>query len=294
LDKFPEKQKVFLQRQRLAPAYLASAQYWFDPLADELSARQQSAGRPLLVAVNGSQGSGKSTLCAYLEMTIATRHQLNVLTLSLDDFYFPRAQRLEISREVHPLLATRGVPGTHDMALLQSTLDALMSLESRGPINIVRFDKATDDRTPQPEQCSDAVDIILLEGWCLGAHPQPVEELIQPVNTLEASEDTDGIWRKYVNGVLARDFLPLYRRVDQWIMLQAPDFNCVFRWRLEQEQKLATRQLGNRPIRMMDEQQLQRFIQFYERITRLCLTQLPSWVDYLFILDESRRIGRQQ
>jgi D-glycerate 3-kinase len=294
LDELPEWQKGLLRRHKLDPAYLASAQYWFDPLGDSCVSHQIAAGRPVLIAVNGSQGSGKSTLCAYLEMLIAAKYQLQVVTLSLDDFYYTREHRINLSQEVHSLLATRGVPGTHDMVLLASTLDALLDPDHNAAIDIPRFDKARDDRRPEWERLTGPVDIVLLEGWCLGARPQAIDELVEPINALEEEEDPDGVWRNYVNAALARDFLPLYSRIDQWIMLQAPGFDCVLRWRSEQEQKLARGQGTSVGKRVMNEEQLARFIQFYQRLTEACLKELPLHVHHLYELDEARGVKAVQ
>jgi D-glycerate 3-kinase len=290
LDGLPDWQETLLKRHQLDHSYLASAQYWFEPLADSLAAHQSSANRPVLIALNGSQGSGKSTLCTYLELVIADRHDKRVLTLSLDDFYYTREQRLALSQQIHPLFATRGVPGTHDMALLGRTVDALLDSDYGRLIDIPRFDKATDDRHTTLEQVTGPIDIVLLEGWCLGARPQPIEELVEPVNALEKEEDPDGVWRNCVNERLAKDFTSLYKRVDQWLMLQAPNFSCVFQWRLEQEQKLARSSGARGGRRIMDEAQLSRFIQFYQRLTESCLTTLPQQVDHLFVLDETRQV----
>jgi D-glycerate 3-kinase len=289
-DALPDWQKELLLRHRLKPSYLSSAQYWFDPLADALVQARQSAARPLLVGLNGSQGSGKSTLCDYLEMAIAAKYRLRTLTLSLDDFYLSRAHRRSLGQKVHPLLVTRGVPGTHNMQLLQQCLDALLDEHSSSPITIPRFDKSTDNPFPKAEQIIGPVDIILLEGWCLGARPQPIGELVEPMNDLERNEDPDGVWRNYVNAVLAREFLPLYQRIDQWVMLQAPGFDCVLEWRREQEQKLLLAQGARRGSQLMDDAQLERFVQHYQRLTTLCLEQLPSRVDHLLVLDETRKV----
>lgn len=290
LDSLPQWQEQFLQRYHLPPSYLASAQYWFDPLAESIVVHQESASRPFLVAINGSQGSGKSTLSAYLEMVITTRYNLRTVTLSLDDFYHTRAQRLALSEEVHPLLLTRGVPGTHDMTMLGDVLGGLLGRDGSCSVAVPRFDKATDDRIAKSEMVSGPVDIVLLEGWCLGARPQPVEELVEPLNPLELNEDIHGVWRNYVNTILARDFLPLYKKIDYWVMLQAPGFDCVYEWRREQEAKLAKDTGGKAAKRIMSDAQLARFIQYYERLTGVCLRDLPGRVDQLYVLDEERRV----
>lgn len=291
----PRWQEAFLQRNQLPRTYLSYAQQWFEPLAEALVSHQNGAERPLLVVVNGSQGSGKSTVCDYLRSLLADRGR-RVVSLSLDDFYLTRSQRAELASTVHPLLATRGVPGTHDMVLLNETLDRLLGcVGESGAVAIPRFDKASDDRrAPADWDHSDApVDLVLLEGWCLGALPQSEASLAEPVNSLERDEDSQGLWRAYANAALARDFEPLYQRVDQWVMLCAPSFECVYQWRLQQEQKLLQGANGSGG-RIMNAAQVARFIQHYERLTRECLEHLPRRVDYLYRLDDQRGISALQ
>lgn len=290
-------QRDFLKRQQLPLAYLDSAARWFDPLALHLRDAAAASAPPLVVGVNGCQGSGKSTLCDYLATRLAAHYGCNTVALSLDDFYLTREARRSLAAKVHPLFATRGVPGTHDMPLLRHTLKALQGAGNScsGSVAIPRFDKGADDRFPaaQWDRVSGPVDIILLEGWCLGARPVSVIE--PPLNALEATEDPGGSWRRRINAVLAADFLPLYRQIDLWVMLCAPDIDCVYRWRLEQEQKLALTRSGSGEGGgsggIMSEPQLARFIQHYERLTRHCLATLPARVDILYQLDGSRAVG---
>jgi len=295
-DNTPAWQKAFLDQHRLGTAYLRYAQCWFEPLAASLVAHLDGAceadsGVPVLMAVNGSQGCGKTTLCAYLCAYLQAQCGVRAIALSLDDFYLTRARRRELAVSVHPLLATRGVPGTHDMALLNSTLDALLAPGRTAAVPVPRFDKARDDRRllSRWDEVEGRVDIVLLEGWCMGARPSSIEALVQPVNRLEREEDPDAFWRGYANNALQRDFLPLYERVDKWLMLAAPSFDCVYRWRLEQEHKLALSTQGEQ-VGVMSDEQVARFIQFYQRITEQCLATLPAAVDYLYTLDEQREI----
>ena len=87
----------------------------------------------------------------------------------------------------------------------------------------------------------EPVALIVLEGWCLGALPQQPSALSTAINSLEKEEDAHGIWRNYVNQTLIDEYPALFNLVDELIMLQAPSFNTVFNWRLEQEQKLVKR-----------------------------------------------------
>jgi len=279
----------FLTRQRLPHSYLNQARDSFDPLAAALAGKHCS-GKPLLVGVNGCQGSGKSTLCEYLKLVLGLDYGLHSAVLSIDDVYHTHASREQLARQVHPLLATRGVPGTHDLALARKTLQQLSELSAGCTTKIPRFDKGSDDRLPQDrwDEITGPVDVIIIEGWCLGIPAQDEAELASPINALEQWEDADGSWRRYVNEAIARDYQPLYDSIDQWIMLRAPSFECVFNWRMEQEQKLAQGPGGNR---VMDAEGIERFIQFYQRLTEHGLRVLPARVDYLLQLDEQRRIS---
>ena len=286
---------AFLRQQRLPPSYEETVNTWYLPLAGRLAGHHAGAGRPLLVGLNGSQGSGKSTLAALLVQLLADVHGLRAIDLSIDDFYLSRRSRQALASQVHPLLATRGVPGTHDVSLLLETLQQLT--QGTTTLAVPRFDKASDDRCPESEwlAVSAPVDVVIIEGWCLGVPAQRGEALHRPVNDLEAAEDPDGRWRRYINRQIHGQYQALYDLVDIWIMLQAPSFECVYKWRSEQENKLADDVLEQgkdvyRDTQVMTDQQLSRFIQHYQRLTEHALAELPGQVHYLFRLDDDRRI----
>ncbi|WP_241505884.1 hypothetical protein [Parahaliea mediterranea] len=301
-------QADFLRRHQLGAAYLATARKWFDPLVTRLCLHHKGAQGTLMVGINGCQGSGKTTLVDYLAHALAAGG-LHCVSLSLDDFYLTRAERQALAAAVHPLLATRGVPGTHDMPLMQRCLQRLKAgdLSEQHPLHLPRFDKAMDDRSPPTQwlTVNQPVDIVLFEGWCLGVDAQPDDALLAPVNDLERAEDPDGRWRVAVNAVLARDFGPVHALVDVWVMLAAPSFACVQRWRQEQEDKLRQR-LGSGALdpsasdhgaldcstrdHSMTPAQVARFIQHYQRLTEWSLATLPGCVDELFTLDDQRHI----
>ncbi len=272
-------QSDFLQRNQLPESYLEHAKTNFQSVLDHFDWRQSKAR---IISINGSQGSGKSTLADYLCTVIAEQHSIQTLALSLDDFYRTKAERLKLAEDIHPLLATRGVPGTHDVGLAIATINSLVVAES--PTLITRFDKSTDDRVPAHdcETIRGPVGLIIMEGWCMGATAQPPSALINPVNALEAGEDAEAIWRSYVNAALAGDYQRLFSMADTLCMLRAPSFDTIFQWRLEQEKKMA------RPL--MNEIEILRFIQHYQRITEHCLQDMPSRADYLFELDSNRQI----
>jgi D-glycerate 3-kinase len=280
----------FLKQHQLPQAYKAITQRWFARLANDIATHQKRASTPIVIGINGAQGSGKSTLADLLVFILQEQYQLKATALSLDDFYFTRQERLKLAEDIHPLLSTRGVPGTHDIGLACKTIDAL--LEHELPVAIPRFNKAIDDRFPASlsETITEPVDVIVLEGWCLGSQAQSETALIEPVNDLEAEEDQQQQWRNYVNQQLAEVYPRLFDLIDVWVMLKAPSFDCVFNWRLEQEEKLK-KSLGDEAShQVMDKQALSRFIKFYQRITEQNLISLPSKMHYLYELDAKRQI----
>lgn len=205
-------------------------------------------------------------------------------------FITQKKSRKKLAEEINPLLATRGVPGTHDTQLLTEVLTKL----KQGQItNLPRFNKATDD--PQPAESwpvvNTPVDVVLLEGWCWGVSEQTKEQLENPVNALEQDDDQDKSWRSYVNDKLRNEYTPLYSMFNFWLMLQAPSFDCVSTWRKEQEHKLRVASASSTNNAVMTDLQIERFIQHYQRLTEHGLTQLPTQADLVFQLDENRTIS---
>lgn len=254
------------------------------PLAERIVAERRPPG--FVVGVCGSQASGKSTLTAVLRRLLEDQG-LRVASLSLDDLYLGHAERQRLARDVHPLLATRGVPGTHDVALGLAVLDAL----ARPATTLLpAFDKATDDRRSQGVPVAGPVDVILFEGWCVGAAPQA--DVSEPINALERDRDTEGRWRSFVNAALAGPYQTLFARIDLLVLLKAPSFEVVLSWRREQEAKLRARltREGGDLKRAMTDDEVADFIAHYERLTRHILAEMPARADMVMELDANRRV----
>ncbi len=279
----------FIQQQGLPEAYANSITTAFLPLAQLLARHCAGRDHPLLVGINGAQGTGKSTLACFLEAALHKDHGLSVARLSIDDFYMTQAQRQQLAEEVHPLLRTRGVPGTHNTQLLAEVLNSLHSNLSE-PLAVPRFDKAADNPLPQSQWpvIAGKVDLIILEGWFIGAMPQSDTALQKPVNLLEQDEDADLVWRRYVNTALAGGYQAIFRKLDYLIMLQAPSFEKVFEWRSKQETQLS-KQHGADANKLMNPVALRRFIAHFERLTRHCLASIPDKADAIIALDEFHR-----
>ena len=249
----------------------------------DTAARLARVRGSVVIGLCGVQGSGKSTIAA-ATVKLLEAEGLTAIAVSLDDFYLGQEARAWLAGQVSPLLATRGPPGTHDIALACDVLDALARPELTPTPS---FDKAADERRPKSAwpDVQGPVDVIIFEGWCVGALPQPESDLDQPVNDLEAEEDADGAWRGYVNDQLAGPYQALFRRLDLLVLLEPPGFEVVRAGRAEQEAKLRDRTGAG-----MNDEQLARFIAHYERLTRWVLAEAPARADMVFELDADRRV----
>lgn len=284
---------AFVRDERLPPAFADLAGRLHRPLAERIAGWAKGRETPLVVGICGPQGSGKSTLTALVAWLLEARG-LRVATLSIDDLYLPRAERLKLAATVHPLLATRGVPGTHDPELGLAVLDALAGAD---PVALPRFDKAADDPAPVAEWpvFEGPADVVLFEGWCVGARPQPDAALAAPVNALERDEDGDGngdgAWRRFANAALAGPYAALFARLDRLVLLTAPGFAVVRAWRGEQEARLRERLAaqGRDPGLAMDDAALDRFVAHYQRLTEWIAEDLPGAADVVIRLDAQRR-----
>jgi len=263
------------------------------PLAAMLAGVKEKTGMPV-IGIHGGQGSGKSTLSGALRDIYRQVFGWNTVVLSIDDLYLSHQDRQHLAATQHPLLATRGVPGTHDVQLGMQLIRQLKSLSADKLLKIPAFDKASDDRLPENQwhQVSGPVDMILFEGWCVGCRPVTEEELIQPFNELEANEDRDGRWRSSVNEQLAGPYAEWFGMIDFMLMLKVPDMQAVLNWRTQQEAGNKQTAAGNGPDRSLDDTRLQRFIQHYQRLTEQALKYMPGWADLILCQNTQHQVDQ--
>ena len=286
----------FIVEEELPDPFRAVFLEWYAGITAHLAEWASRAETVPLIGFSGCQGSGKSTLVNAMAYVLREAHSASIAVLSLDDFYLPKSARQAMAETVHPLFATRGVPGTHDLALLTRTIAAL---RGTGSVSLPRFDKATDDRTEMVHwrQVSAPVGLILLEGWCIGIPPQPDEALLRPVNETEANKDADHVWRAEVNRQLEADYATLFAELDALLLLQAPSFDAVFNWRWQQEQQLSRRFQQDHPALMdptMTRSEVADFVLHYQRLTEHGMATLPDRADCVWELTEDRTVGKMR
>jgi len=280
----------FIAHEHLPRQYQTLFPRLFIPMAAWLL-RMVHSGHPLLVGVSGAQGTGKTTASRALQLTMQYAFGQRCCLLSLDDFYLTKAQRQSLAQSTHPLLGVRGVPGTHDVSLINQTLEQLQTASEEHVTPLPLFDKAADDRRP-PEQWSQfrgRPDVIIFEGWCVGAHPAgPEESLDEPLNTMESGSDPKGDWRHYVDTMLAGPYREVFARLDRLLFFAAPDWKLVMEWRRLQEQKL--HRATGAASELLDDDRLRDFIATYERISRRMLARTPEYADVTVRLDPAHAV----
>ncbi|CAN7224295.1 kinase [Phenylobacterium sp. LjRoot225] len=271
----------YIAKEGLPKSFRATVQTICEPLAARLARLRQARKKVIVVGLAGPQGSGKSTIAAATVQLLEERG-LTAVAVSLDDFYLSKSARERLAQDVHPLLATRGPPGTHDIALAGAVLE---QLRRPGRVALPAFDKAADERAPRAawRTVATPVDAVIFEGWCVGSRAQGAAALAQPVNALETEEDPDGRWRGYVNAQLDGPYQELFTKMHELVYLQPPSFEVVLGWRQEQERKLVARAGAG-----MTDAEVARFVAHYERLTRWMLAELPERARLVFPLAEDR------
>ncbi len=291
--------KKHIHKEKLPDNFLNTVETFYWPIVCEIVDRlkhidHDETGPPFFLGVQGAQGSGKSTLASFIKLMLEQGFAKNCLVLSIDDFYRTKAERKALGSQVHPLLTTRGVPGTHDIDLFNDTWDSIKQIGEGQTLDIVTFDKSLDDRAAKKDwqRVSMPQDVVILEGWCVGVSAQKKADLIQSINALETHEDADGRWRQYVNEQIQHHYQPVYDQFNGLVVLQSPSFECVLQWRTKQERKLIEKlQANNQPLHdTMSPTQIKRFISYYQRLTEHAMETLPEKADWLLMLHANHAV----
>ena len=236
--------------------------------------------------ISGSQGVGKSTLVLILKSVIENIYNKKVMSVSIDDYYFSKNKRLQLSKQIHPLLQTRGVPGTHDLDKLSKHISQFS--KKKFPIIIPVFDKLSDDLTKKKISINKA-DILLLEGWCCGCLPIDNKYLFKNINKLETDLDKNNIWRNFYNNKLQNDYKKIFKLFDLKIYMQPPSFKYVYKWRADQERRNLSKSVNKK---YMNKKQLDKFIQHYEKITKWMMKTMPAEADMLIKVNKNQMIKK--
>ena len=257
------------------------------PLSEWIYSIYSKDFKTKIIGLSGGQGAGKSTITGILKLILKKKYGLNICVFSIDDFYKTKNERLRMSKKKHPLFITRGVPGTHDIALLNQTIRKLKQKKFR-TVLIPKFDKSKDDRYRKNkwQKIKTKPDIIIFEGWCVGTTHQNNNELKRPINLIEKKYDENLKWRKTVNNLIKKRYKNIFNKIDKLVFLKVPHFNYIIKWRWLQEQKM---KLTTKSKKTMSKTEVKEFIMFYERLTKHMIKNYSKISDLTIFLDKRHR-----
>ncbi len=285
---FLNKEKIFNKSEAIKVKNLKK---FYIPMSIWIDKQYKKKGKTLFLGLSGSQGSGKTTISGILKIILKKFFKRKIHVSSIDDFYKELKERKRMSYNIHPLFKTRGVPGTHDINIIKNFFHFIKKKKFK-KYTLPKFDKSIDDRLKKKywSKVETKPEIVILEGWCVGAKSQKISIIKKPKNILEKYEDKDLIWRKYVNKKLNKEYKHLFNMIDHFIFMKIPNFNVVYKWRLLQENKLKKKSYSNN--RIMSYKEIKRFIMFYERITLQMMKDLSKSASIIMTLKKNQEIKK--
>ena len=277
------KADKFKNKERMIKSFLIPLCFWIDSKADKK--------KPYFVGLAGGQGTGKTTTSSLIKIILSKYFKLNVFRISIDDFYKTRKERISLSKRVHPMLLTRGVPGTHDINMMLNFFKKSKSKKFKR-LKLPTFNKAIDDRFSKKYwyDLKKKPDVIIFEGWCVGAKSEKNDTLKKTINSMERNKDHKQIWRKYVNNQLKSKYKKLYSQLNCLIYLKAKDFSLLQKWRLKQERKLWIKSKKNSNTKIMSKEDVLSFMQTYQRVTQNMFKYMPKYASIIINLNNNHQI----
>ena len=273
----------FKNKEKIIKSFLIPISFWI--------AKKAEKKRSYIVGLSGGQGSGKTTISSIISIILRKYFKLNVFTISIDDFYKKRKERFLLSKKIHPSLMTRGVPGTHDINMMLDFFKRIKRKEFRS-LKLPKFNKAIDDRYNKKLWYSikKRPDIIIFEGWCVGAKAEKKNTLKQPINSFEKLRDKKLIWRRYVNKQLQSKYKQLYDQLNCLLYLKSNNFSLLRKWRIKQETKLRLKNKRSNRNKIMSNKEVINFMQTYQRVTQNMLKTVPKNASIILNLNTNHQI----
>ncbi len=277
------KADKFKNKERMIKSFLIPLCFWINSRADKK--------KPYFVGLAGGQGTGKTTTSSLIKIILSKYFNLNVFKISIDDFYKTRKERISLSKRVHPMLLTRGVPGTHDINMMLNFFKK-SKIKKFKRLKLPTFNKAIDDRFGKKYwyDLKRKPDVIIFEGWCVGAKSETNSTLKKTINLMEKTKDQNQIWRKYVNDQLKTKYRKLYSQLNCLIYLKAKNFSLLQKWRLKQERKLWIKSKKNSNTKIMSKADVLSFMQTYQRITQNMFRYMPKYASIIINLNSDHQI----
>ncbi len=273
----------FKNKEKMIKSFLIPISFWI--------AKKVDKKRSYIVGLSGGQGSGKTTISSIISIILRKYFKLNVFTISIDDFYKTRKERFLLSKRIHPSLMTRGVPGTHDINMMLDFFKRVKGKKFR-LLKLPKFNKAIDERYNKKlwHSLKKRPDVIIFEGWCVGAKPEKNSTLKKSVNSLEKLKDKKLTWRRYVNKQLKSKYKQLYDQLNCLLYIKSNNFSLLRKWRIKQEKKLMLKKKRSNKFKIMSDKEVINFMRTYQRVTQNMFKYVPKYASIILNLKSNHQI----
>ncbi len=273
----------FKNKEKMIKSFLIPISFWI--------VKKIEKKKPYIIGLSGGQGTGKTTISSIISIILSKYFKLNVFKISIDDFYKTRKKRFLLSKKVHPSLMVRGVPGTHDISIMLDFFKMIKKKKFKS-IKLPRFNKAIDDRYNKKfwYLVKKRPDVIIFEGWCIGAKAEKNNTLKKSINSLEKLRDQNLIWRRFVNKQLKSKYKQLFDQLNCLLFIRSKNFSLLKKWRIKQEKKLIlkTKKINNHKI--MSDKEIVNFMQTYQRVTQNMFKNVPKYAAIILNLNSDHQI----
>ena len=273
----------FKNKEKMIKSFLIPISFW---IASKVQTKS-----PYIVGLSGGQGTGKTTISSIISIILNKFFKLNVFLISIDDFYKTRKERLFLSKKIHPSLMVRGVPGTHDINIILDFFKRARRKKFKS-LNLPKFNKAIDDRYDKKLWyfLKKKPDVIIFEGWCVGAKAEKNNTLKTPINSMEKLKDQKLIWRRFVNKQLKSKYKQLYDQLNCLLYIKSKNFGLLRKWRIKQEKKLRLKNKRLKNNKIMSNKEIVNFMQTYQRVTLNMFKKVPKYASIIINLNSNHQI----
>lgn len=196
---------------------------------------------PFIIGLQAHPGCGKTTLSNIISDVLNTYYKVNCNYLSIDDLYKKHKELNELKIK-NPLFEYRGPPGTHDLEILNSIFNKIKEKENN--YYLPRYNKSLNnglgDRNDMGLFVKNPIDILIFEGWFLGANPiyeeksGIINQIFEDKKFLNNQKKKDLMLQSNEN---LKDYVKYWNMIDFYISIKPEDFRLSRKWRIEAEKK---------------------------------------------------------
>ena len=247
-------------------------------LSNALYLKNNSKERKL-IGLSALPGTGKTYLGTLIKK-ISSNLNINIVVISIDDFYLPLEERERLIKG-NPWNVSRGFPGTHSTDLM---LEKLLQWKDTGILNVPVFDKSLRNGLgDRSHWITNKPDLVILEGWFL---------CVEPLSSFKEEDNSNSFaltssevnYRSQIQKNLT-SYINVWKIIDKIWHLKPREFNYMDRWKIQQEEEM----LKIKGSALVDKKLFDFIRMLNTSIPKKSFDLINS--DFLVILNEDRKLN---